>query len=147
MEFDSLVETIIKRVIEKINDLNKKRFLILSSNNQSMLDVLECISSKFIANVSDNYEEIKNHDYVVIESNELLKILKNKQVKCIEEDITSKKELNDIFKIEKRIITEKDLQPLIRLNVRRIHVLERAILTPLALDFIRENKIELVRKR
>ncbi|WDU82151.1 hypothetical protein [Caloramator sp. Dgby_cultured_2] len=57
---DNLVELVINRVMEKINALNRKRFMILAKNDQNAEDILDCLSSKFWVEVSENYDEIKN---------------------------------------------------------------------------------------
>lgn len=146
MELDNLVELVINRVMEKINALNRKRFMILAKNDQNAEDILDCLSSKFWVEVSENYDEIKKYDYVVLESSELLKILQKEQNSYKEEKLLLKQN-EQKFKIDKKVITEKDLQTLIRLNARRIYISEKAILTPLALDLVKENKVELVRER
>lgn len=91
--------------------------------------------------------EIKNkieddYDYIIIPKNKFNELIKYdfKQTKHDDAKLENKN-----LSIDKKVITERDIQNLYRSGINTIYIRHESVLTPLAMDYINDNNLKVVR--
>lgn len=141
-----------KIVVEALLSGNK----IFSMKNEVEYKKFSTTSNKLFFNMFRDYEnKLKSYGIHFVELNELLDCLGNKcdileTTACIAEtkEINCKtnaeeRKCNYIDLTNKKLISEVELRNILKSEVMKVVVSKKAILTPLAMDFARVNKIEI----
>lgn len=154
MEIDKLVSMVTKQVKERLEAFeNRKKVLMLGNcDNISFENLCGMFESNgFALCDTENYKNepgIDSYEFVVITKSKFKELLQREKP---EDNAAKLKDTpcSDTVKgcrIDKKIVTEQDIQKLIREDCRKIIVGRKTIITPLALDSAKVGSIKITRE-
>lgn len=153
MEIDQLVSLITKQVRERLEAFeNRKKVLILGNCDSHCFENLYSMfeSSGFALCDSEAYkkeQDIDNYEFIVISKSKFKELLqRNKEEEAVAGQALLEKTIINECRIDKKILTELDIQKLVRDGCRKIIVGRRTIITPLALDSAKAGNIKIVKE-
>lgn len=143
--FDNLVEIVTKKIMQKLNQDNKK-FLVLGRDEDCPIN--SCLNKDFISKVDSSLQNMEDYDYVVLPVGYLQKLI-GKGEKNInnfsKEEETVNGEILDFT--DKKLIHEREIKDKYKSKIIGIRVGKKTIITQLALDFIKQKKIQVIREQ
>lgn len=154
MDIDKLVNLITQQVKERLEDIeSRKKIYILGCREEACGDKLRgsldaggfCLYEQ---EVGIDYQMLYAYDYVVIPRSRLGEIMKKPDsgaVRCPEVGKTEAG-LEKAIKLEKKVVTEKDVQKLAMEGCTEIRLERKAVITPLAIDTAKVSGIKLVKE-
>jgi len=154
MDIEQLVTLVTKQVRERLEGFEKrKRVLLLGSSDGcdggELHEMFE--SSGFSLCYMENYkgeQDLEEYEYVLIPKarfNEMLQKVKvDKCCSLTGEEV--QEAAGQVCLIDKRIISEQDIQKLVREGCREIRTGKRTVVTPLALDTAKVWGIRIVKE-
>jgi hypothetical protein len=152
MEIDKLVSLVTKQVKERLDAFeNRKKVLLLGDCESVCLENLcnAFESSGFkLCDADEKEQDLDNYEFIVISKSkfrDMLQKVKSGTDAGKAEGTAAVQPAADC-RIDKRIITEQDIQKLIREGCREIKVGRKTIITPLALDALKVGSIRVVRE-
>ena len=154
MEIDKLVSLVTKQVRERLEAFENRKKVLMLGNCDSIS--FENLCSMFESNgfalcdieAYKNEPEIDKYEFIVIPKSkfkELLQQAKPEADSAKLKDIPCSETVKGC-KIDKRIMTERDIQKLVREGCREITVDRKTIITALALDSAKAGGIRIVRE-
>ncbi len=154
MEIDQLVSLITKQVKERLEKFEERKKVLLLGDCESLclenlFNAFEGIGFKLCdAEMYKKERDMDNYEFIIITKSKFKEMLQ--EVKPVidtgKAEAVTANQPPASCKIDKRIVTEKDIQKLIREGCREITVGRRTIITPLALDSLKVGSIRVVRE-
>ena len=154
MEIDKLVSLVTKQVKERLDAFeNRKKVLFLGDCENACMEKLcnAFESSGFMTCDVEMYkkdQDMDDYEFIVISKSKfrdmLLKV--NQEVDAVKAEGTEADQPAASCRIDKRIVTEQDIQKLIREGCREMKVGRKTIITPLALDSLKVGSIRVVKE-
>ena len=162
MEIDQLISLVTKQVRERLETFENRKKVLMLGNFDSLCFENLCSmfeSSGFALCDIESYkkeQDVDNYEFIVIPKSKFKELLqqvksegdaiKLKDIPCSEEQITTGNKTVISCKIDKKIVTEQDIQKLVREGCREIIISRKTIITPLALDSAKAGNIKIVRE-
>lgn len=140
MDKNQLIELVTREVMKRIMELEdqkQKETLLIVSSNQAQIDKLKAkLGDDYQIKVSSSLPECAaGYDHMVIGQTP------EKELICTKEENKPKQVKS--LKIDDRLITESKLRKFQINGVKEIIIGRKCILTPLAKDFVREQRIKI----
>ncbi|MGE5677459.1 MAG: hypothetical protein ACM3ZR_05310 [Pseudomonadota bacterium] len=154
MDIDKLVNLITQQVRERLEVIeSRKKVLFMGCREEDCGEKLRssleaCGLCLYEAEASIDGQELYDYDYVVISRSRLGEIMKKQGSNevCSIEGVTNETGLAKQVKLEKKVVTEKDIQKLAREGYTQICLEKKAVITPLALDTAKVSGIRLIKE-
>ncbi len=162
MEIDQLVSLVTKQVRERLEAFeNRKKVLVLGKcDNQCFENLYSMFESNgfalFDIEAYRKEQDLNNYEFIVIPKEKFRELLQHaspegdaselENMQSSEKQVASEGEAIKSCKIDKRIVTEQDIQRLTRDGCREIIISKKTVITPLALDSAKAGRIKIVRE-
>lgn len=154
MEIDQLVSLVTKQVKERLDKFEKRKKVLLLGDCESLcmenlFNAFEGSGFKLCdAEMYNKEQDMDNYEFIVISKSKfkemLQKVKPGMDTGKVEAETVNQSSAS--CKIDKRIVTEQDIQKLIREGCRELTVARKTIITPLALDSLKVGCIRVVRE-
>lgn len=149
MEIDELVSLVTKRVKERLEAFEKRKKVLMLGNFkgaclENLCSMLESSGFKLCAAENGEREQdIDEYEFIVVTKAEFMEMLhKSWGAEKYEASEAGLKRC----KIEKRVVTERDIQAIARDGCREMIVGKKTVITPLAFDSAKLGQIRIVRE-
>ncbi|HWR60782.1 MAG TPA: hypothetical protein VN580_04185 [Clostridia bacterium] len=162
MEIDQLVALITKQVRERLETFEKRRkVLMLGSCEDGCMEELHGMfeSSGFSLCDIEAYkreQDLDSYEFIIIPKSRFGEMLQKVKAedgcpcedssRCGQGEDKASAEPEKSFRTDKRIISEQDIQKLVREGCREIRTGKRTVITPLALDTAKVWGISIVKE-
>lgn len=162
MEIDQLVSLITKQVKERLYTFEKRKKVLLLGDCETVC--LESLCNAFEssgfeicdAEIYKKEQDMDNYEFIVISKSKFKEMLQKvnydaddgnpEAAKCSKAEGSAAIQPEVSCKTDKKIVTEQDIQKLIREGCREMVVGRKTIITPLALDSLKVGSIRVVRE-
>lgn len=128
--------------------LQGKRVLLLEEGIEYRKYIKTC-SKAFYARLSSHEKNLTSYGIEILNEDKLLNTIGEEasfEMKPQPQNLTEDKTpLENFSAVDKKILTEMDMQRLFREGKTRISIKRKSIITPLAMDYIKTNNIEIIR--
>lgn len=153
LEIDQLVALITRQVRERLETFEKRRKVLMLGNcEDSCMEELHGIFESSGFNLCDietykREQDLENYEFIIIPKARFGEMLQKVKAEagCPCEDKASE-EPEKSCRTDKKIISEQDIQRLVREGCKEIRTGKRTVITPLALDTAKVWGIRIVKE-
>lgn len=144
---DKLVEAITAEIMRRIRQEEQtKRFLVLG--NDPACEIAECLQREFSAEVKPDLDTVQDYDFVVLPVADFNKLVSGRICGADANSLGESPSGADGETLDftgRKLLHERELAEKCSARVRSIRIAKKTIVTQLAADYIKKNKIAVVR--
>lgn len=140
MELEQIIDEIVEKVLDRLKSITKKKILILDNSNEEYKKIENLLSKDYSVDIKNKIDD--EYDYVIIPKSKFNQLIRNDLIQTKYEDVKLE---NKNLSIDKKVVTEKDVQNIHKNGIKTIYIRQESLLTPLAMDYINDYNLKVVR--